>query len=198
MKNSLLLSIIFLFTLAANSTPPSSAAARAAPTKDQTDFVATLCNTTTVLYRKLCRESLSPYAAVVDKNTTVLAHVAVVISLKKANAVAAYVENVTTSTALKECSGHLRDALHEMRRSLRQMKRLAGGGGAAERKKKMATRELVSDVQTWMSAAETDQDNCLDGARVNADVQGQVVALKMLTSNALAMVNAFAGKVAGP
>ncbi|CAH9104920.1 unnamed protein product [Cuscuta epithymum] len=191
MKTSLSFSLIFLITLAFNSRPSSAAAVNHTATSAETDFILTGCNTSTVLYQKLCLKSLSPYARVVNKNTTMLARVAIIISLKKANSVAAYVGNNSlqhNSEILKECSGHLKDSLYEIQRSVKQMKELVGGSAAM----------MVNNVQTWMSAAETDQDNCLDGTRSYAKLQAQVKTLKMFTSNALALVNAYAEKIANP
>jgi pectinesterase inhibitor-like protein len=57
----------------------------------------------------------------------------------------------------------------------------------------------MSDVQTWVSAALTDQSTCTDGfqeANANGEiktvVRGRIVQVAQLTSNALALLNKLA------
>lgn len=55
----------------------------------------------------------------------------------------------------------------------------------------------MSNVQTWMSAALTNQETCTDGFEdvpdcpVKSDVNDMTVSVKQVTSNALALVNSF-------
>ncbi|VVA93676.1 unnamed protein product [Arabis nemorensis] len=56
---------------------------------------------------------------------------------------------------------------------------------------------VISDVQTWVSTALTDDDTCMDGfgrARtvVKDLVRQHVVKVARLTSNALALINMYA------
>jgi pectinesterase inhibitor-like protein len=57
----------------------------------------------------------------------------------------------------------------------------------------------MSNVQTWVSAALTDDNTCLDGfagpsmnGNVKAAIKNRIVNLTQVTSNALALVNRFA------
>ena len=57
----------------------------------------------------------------------------------------------------------------------------------------------ISNIQTWVSAALTDDDTCVDGfdgrdmeGHVKATVRRHVLKVAHLTSNALALVNSYA------
>ncbi|KAJ4829360.1 hypothetical protein Tsubulata_024241 [Turnera subulata] len=58
----------------------------------------------------------------------------------------------------------------------------------------------MSNVQTWMSAALTDEETCTDGfedvedGSVKAEVCNRAAVVKKFTSNALALVNTYAAK----
>jgi pectinesterase inhibitor-like protein len=58
---------------------------------------------------------------------------------------------------------------------------------------------VMNDVETWVSAALTDDDTCLDGfseelmnKKVTAIVKRHIRRIARLTSNALALVNRYA------
>ncbi|CAI0404422.1 unnamed protein product [Linum tenue] len=58
---------------------------------------------------------------------------------------------------------------------------------------------MISNVQTWVSAALTDESTCDDGfdgkemaGVMKAVVRGKVETVAHLTSNALALINAYA------
>ena len=58
----------------------------------------------------------------------------------------------------------------------------------------------MSNVQTWMSAALTDEDTCTDGfedvanGSLKSDVCDRVTKVHKITSNALALVNSYVAK----
>jgi pectinesterase inhibitor-like protein len=85
---------------------------------------------------------------------------------------------------LADSVGHLRDAAQEM------------GGAGMSRPGTPAFKWHLSNVQTWCSAALTDENTCLDGlsssgvdAATRAAIRGKVVEVAQVTSNALALVN---------
>nr|GMD15398.1 21 kDa protein-like [Ipomoea batatas] len=177
-----------LFTAVLHFRPPSSAALLdpysasfvASPTAtEDAEFIRNSCQTT--MYPQLCYASLSGYASAVQQDTGRLARVAIGVSLKKAKRMAAY-----------------------MRDSLQQMKQLGSGAGAGAAGSAEELRFQLSNVQTWMSAAETNEDTCVDGfddvaeGPLKSDVYDGIVKVKQVTSNALALVNAFANKIAIP
>ncbi|CAI0547280.1 unnamed protein product [Linum tenue] len=59
---------------------------------------------------------------------------------------------------------------------------------------------MISDVQTWVSAALTDESTCTDGfagkamaaGEMRTVVGGKIETIAHLTSNALALINAYA------
>uniref|UniRef100_A0A0A9EBQ9 Pectinesterase inhibitor domain-containing protein n=1 Tax=Arundo donax TaxID=35708 RepID=A0A0A9EBQ9_ARUDO len=78
--------------------------------------------------------------------------------------------------------GHLRDAAAEM-------------GGGMGRAGSPGFKWHLSNVQTWCSAALTDENTCLDGLSLGVDaatraaIRGKVVEVAQVTSNALALAN---------
>nr|XP_043625326.1 pectinesterase inhibitor 7-like [Erigeron canadensis] len=186
--------LLALTTAAGNSFPPTS---------NDTDFIRTSCQTT--LYPRLCFTSLSGYSSAVQQNPARLARVAIGVTLSKANHMARYVSNISRSTdydnprvaaAIHDCHSVFEDAVDEIRGSLKQMRRLGGSGESL--------RFQLSNVQTWMSAALTNEDTCTDGFEdmpddeVKADVCNRAVKVKEVTSNALALVNSFANTIQTP
>ncbi|OMO79101.1 Pectinesterase inhibitor [Corchorus olitorius] len=61
--------------------------------------------------------------------------------------------------ALKDCVDLFDDALSRLNDSVSAMNKVMVGSG----KELVLTKEKISDVQTWISAAMTDQDTCNDG-----------------------------------
>ncbi|XP_021911957.1 21 kDa protein-like [Carica papaya] len=164
-----------------------------------TDYIRSSCGAT--LYPELCYTSLAGYASAVQKDPARLARVAIGVSLSKARRVAAYVSNISrqadyggdqrATAALHDCFSNLGDAVEEIRGSLKQMRQLVPAGSEE-------FRFQMSNVQTWMSAALTDEDTCTDGFEdvsdgpMKSDVCDRVGRVKKFTSNALALVNCYA------
>lgn len=168
-------------------------------TTDATDFIRTSCGTT--LYPDLCYTSLSRYANAIQQNPAQLAKVAIAVSLAKAKHLASFVSNVSrhadygtdprTASALHDCFSNFGDAVDEIRGSLKQMHQVGAAGADS-------FRFQMGNVQTWMSAALTDEDTCTDGfedvrdGEVKTEVCHRVAKAKKFTSNALALVNSYA------
>ncbi|KAL2485009.1 Plant invertase/pectin methylesterase inhibitor superfamily protein [Abeliophyllum distichum] len=207
MKNLRQLSLLFLlfiaiffqvlhgFSYRANA---AAAAAAAATTANATDFIRECCKTT--LYCELCYNSLAGYSTSVQKNPVRLTSIAVNVSLTRAKRMEAYFFNISrqvelhaadprAASALLDCCTLFDDAVHLIRDSLKQMGRLKGSGEAL--------RFQISNIQTWMSAALTNEDTCTDGfddvpeGTMKTDVCDKVVIAKQMTSNALAFVNRY-------
>jgi len=97
--------------------------------------------------------------------------------------------NPREAAAMKDCVEVLSDSVDELRRSIDEMSHI-----------RTSNFELtISDVQTWVSAALTDQNTCTDGFQeINATdnvktlVRGSIVQVAQLTSNALALINKLA------
>ncbi|KAF7827652.1 21 kDa protein-like [Senna tora] len=167
-------------------------------------FLRTSCGTT--LYPDLCYSSLSRYSNAIRQNPGALARVAVAVSLSKAHRMASYISRLSgeadygldsrAASALRDCFSNLGDAVDEIRGSLKQMRQIGGAGAASVgRGGGEQFRFQMSNVQTWMSAALTDEDTCTDGfedvpeGSVKTDVCDRVTYVKKFTSNALALRN---------
>ncbi|EXB90904.1 21 kDa protein [Morus notabilis] len=198
--------LLFLIIFSVLKPIPAVGYADPGSSTNGTDFIRTSCVTT--LYPDVCFTALSRYAAAVQRNPEQLARVAISVSLAKVKHVAAYVSNVSrqadyganprAAAALHDCFSNFGDAVDEIRGSLRQMRHLnVGGTGAGGGE---SFRFQMSNVQTWMSAALTDQETCTDGFQDVADgplkkeVCDRATEVKKHTSNALALVNSYAEK----
>jgi pectinesterase inhibitor-like protein len=91
--------------------------------------------------------------------------------------------------AMKDCVEVLGDAVDQLQRSIGEMGKLKGSN----------FQMFMSDIQTWVSAALTNEDTCTEGfagnamnGKVKTIVRGRIVNVAQLTSNALALVNQFA------
>ncbi|KAE8657360.1 21 kDa protein [Hibiscus syriacus] len=92
--------------------------------------------------------------------------------------------------ALHDCVEEISDSVDEFRRSISEMKDSQGISFAFR----------MSDVETWVSAALTDDDTCMDGfyendmdGDVKATVKTAIEKVAQLTSISLAFVNQYAG-----
>ncbi|KAL2235111.1 21 kDa protein-like [Sesamum indicum] len=183
----------------------SSYTSLGAPTLNATDFIRTNCQIT--LYPQLCYHSLAGYANAIQQDPARLARVAVALSLSRAKSMTLYVANLSrqadyaadprAASALHDCFSLLGDAVDQIRGSVKQMRRLTSGSGEE-------LRFQLSNVQTWMSAALTNEDTCVDGfedvedGALMSDVCDRTLKVKEVTSNALALVNSFVAKVMVP
>ncbi|XP_047330305.1 pectinesterase inhibitor 9 [Impatiens glandulifera] len=171
-----------------------------------TDFIRTSCNDT--LYPDVCYTSLAGYANAVQQDAAALVTIALTVTLSNAHQMSIYTLNLTRSpdyvsdrrstAALRDCVSLFKDAVCQVRDSIKQMKELGQTGGGASFE---SVRFGLSNVQTWMSSALTNEDTCIDGFNEVADV-----GLKMdvcdrstnviqVTSNALALVNRYVDKL---
>ncbi|XP_010552689.1 PREDICTED: 21 kDa protein [Tarenaya hassleriana] len=167
---------------------------------DDSEFIRTSCDAT--LYPDVCLASLSAFSGSLQKDPARLARAAISVTLNKARDLASYLANITrpaddsrAAAVLRDCFENLKDAAEEMKGSMRQMRELETWTGSVE-----SFRFQMSNVQTWLSAALTDEDTCSDAFEDVADdpdkvdVCGRVDDVKKLTSNALALVNHYADK----
>ncbi|CAI9296910.1 unnamed protein product [Lactuca saligna] len=171
------------------------------PSPDDTDFIRSSCKTT--LYPDTCFTSLSCYSGTIHHDSGRLAKVAIHVALYNATDMGNYVSNLSLhsdyrntkeTAAIHDCSSLFQDAVDEIKDSFNEMKRLGWTGESV--------KFQLSNVQTWMSAALTNEETCTDGFQevadddIKADVCSRVVAVKEVTSNALALVNDYADNVA--
>ncbi|VVA91382.1 unnamed protein product [Arabis nemorensis] len=185
-----LVTLLFIFrTISAVRFPPGPT-----PTNDL-DFIRTSCNAT--LYPDVCYTSLAGYASSVQDNPARLAKLAIGVSLSRAKYTASYLSKLSrasASAAVRDCVSNVGDAVEQMRGSLRQLREMNHRRPGAP-----AFRFQMSNVQTWMSAALTDEETCTDGiteemedGETKTAVCERVADVKRFTSNALALVNTYA------
>jgi len=95
------------------------------------------------------------------------------------------------AAAVKDCMVTVRASVDELQRSLRALKSAAAADGG-----KRVLAEQMKNVQTWVSAALTDETTCMDGfanrgmdGEVKKTIRDQIVEVARLISNALALVS---------
>ncbi|KAL1203595.1 Pectinesterase inhibitor 11 [Cardamine amara subsp. amara] len=187
-----LVTILFVFkTISAVRFPPATT------TTNDLDFIRTSCNAT--LYPDVCFTSLSGYASAVQYNPARLAKLAIGVSLSRAKHTANYLSKVSRSSAsaaVRDCVSNMGDAVEQMRGSLQQLREMNHRRPGAP-----AFKFQMSNVQTWMSAALTDEETCTDGiteemkdGETKTAICEIIADIKMFTSNALALVNTYANK----
>ncbi|XP_031094760.1 21 kDa protein-like [Ipomoea triloba] len=186
--------LLFLTVSLVLSSSISKLSAMAAGAKN-TEFIRTSCETTT--YPRLCFNSLSSHARLIRADPQLLAHTALTVTLQTAQSTVGAMGRLARSHgltrreigAMRDCVEELSDSVDELRESLGEMKQLRGRDFEMK----------MNDIQTWVSAALTDDDTCTDGFAgkvtrrgVKTAVRGKIVRVAHLTSNALALINRFA------
>ncbi|KAM7491738.1 hypothetical protein LguiA_034659 [Lonicera macranthoides] len=172
----------------------------AAPPSPATDFIKSSCKATT--YPALCVQSLTVYASTIQRSRRQLAQTALSVSLAKAQSAKAFVAQLAKTkglkpreyAALKDCIEEMGDTADRLSKSVRELKNTGRASGP----------DFIwhmSNVETWVSAALTDDNTCLDGfsgrvlnGKIKDSVRGRVTNLVQVTSNALALVNSLAEK----
>ncbi|CAI0547278.1 unnamed protein product [Linum tenue] len=187
------ISLLLASTSSASSRSFSAAADGAAT---NTEFIRTSCSATA--YPQLCYSSLAVHATKIQTSAKLLATAALDVSLASARSTSAAMARLQQSqglspretAAMRDCLEELGDSVDLIRQSIDEMA-AANKGGAA------GFGMMISDVQTWVSAALTDESTCTDGKSMAAGemktvVRGEIETIAHLTSNALALINAYA------
>lgn len=174
---------------------------RLSPKPTDVSFIKNSCQATR--YPALCVHSLSGYAAVIRRSHRHLAQAALLVSLSRARSSASFVSRLARSRglglwdhrAIRDCVENMGDTVDRLAQSVREI-------GRAGRGPRRDFEWHMSNVQTWVSAALTDEDTCMDGftrrapgdRRVKVAVRRLVEEVAQVTSNALALVNRFASR----
>ncbi|XP_058104600.1 21 kDa protein-like [Magnolia sinica] len=160
--------------------------------KTSTEFIRTSCGVTT--YPRVCIESLSSHASAIQTNPKQLAHAALSVSLSSAQTTSAIISKLSTKHgfkskvkgAMEDCIETIGDSIDELQQSIGEVGHLSGPDFDFH----------MDNIQTWVSAALTDEDTCMDGFEGNAldgeiknTVRSHVLSVAQMTSNALALVN---------
>lgn len=162
-------------------------------------FIRAKCRTTT--YPPLCVESLSTYASTIQRSPNQLAQTALSVSLDRAQSTRAFVAKLSKFrglkgreyAALRDCLEQMADSVDRLGNSVQELKNMGRARGP----------ELfwhISNAQTWVSAALTDDSTCADGfagralnGRVKSSIKTRMTNVAQVTSNALALINQMAG-----
>lgn len=192
------LSVLFLssFLYMAGTAESSAVARHSSPA----NFIKASCRATR--YPALCFQCLSGYASVIRKNERRLAQTALSVSLARVRSAAAFVAKMTKVRgikfreyeALKDCIENMGDGVDRLSQSVRELGHMGRAVG-------QDFMWHMNNVQTWVSAALTDENTCLDGffgrvmdGNVKTAIQTRVTNVAQVTSNALALVNRFASR----
>ncbi|GAY41374.1 hypothetical protein CUMW_058950 [Citrus unshiu] len=159
-------------------------------------FIETSCKSTR--YRTVCVQSLLPYAYKIQRSPLQMALEALSVSLSRTKSADAFVSNLVKHKDLKpreqqpidDCLQLMGDSIDRLSKSVQELRGISGAND----------RDFlwhISNVQTWVSAALTDDDTCLDGlaaldGEVKDSIRTRVSNVAEVTSNALALVNQLA------
>ncbi|CAM8975260.1 unnamed protein product [Rhodiola kirilowii] len=170
------------------------------PIPTNTDYIKASCNGT--LYPYLCYKSLCTYATKIHTSPRQLAHTALLVALKEAKSTSRLMSKLskshnlkpTEAAAMTDCVEEVSDSIDEMRDSVGELQQINSTSDF---------NMQISDIQTWVSAALTYEDTCMDGfeetsvrkSDVKYIARNHILRIAHLTSNALALVNKFAEKV---
>ena len=173
----------------------SSSATTTFPSQTYVNYIKTSCNVT--LYPRLCYRSLSVFAEKIKTNPKLLASTALNVT-HRATKTTSVIVNMLSKTrglrpieaaAVQDCVEEIGDSLDELKNSIWEMGQLGSYDFELQ----------ISNIQTWVSAALTDDDTCVDGfdgrdmeGHVKATVRRHVLKVAHLSSNALALVNSYA------
>ncbi|KAJ0658147.1 putative pectinesterase [Helianthus annuus] len=168
--------------------------------KPSSSFIKSSCATAT--YPALCERSLSPFAKTIQTSPAQLARTALAVSLKQSQTTQAYLNKLKQVKGLKprersaigDCLEEVSDSLDRVSKSIKELKN-------CDRVKGQEFIWHMSNVQTWVSSALTDENTCMDGfggkvmeGRIKSSVRAHITSVAHVTSNALALVNNFAQK----
>ncbi|PRQ47071.1 putative pectinesterase [Rosa chinensis] len=177
-----LLPLLLLLSYSAAARKPSSHNA----TTSSSHLVRTSCQHAS--YPNLCLHTLSASPAQTPRD---LAQAAVGVSLSRARKVSAFLSQLSHSSSPKrqrvavgDCVEQVSDSVDDLSRTLEELHHLH----------EETFRWQMSNAQTWVSAALTNDDTCLDGfqevdGKVKADVKRKITNAARVTSNALYMIN---------
>lgn len=145
-----------------------------------------LCDIT--LYPATCISSLSSYPSSSNAGPKELANLAVMVALDEAKKASDWIQKTYESThnmALLECVELMNSTIEQLNSS----------SAIVQSSDLASLQDETGDVQTWLSASQTNLDTCLDGLetmapsdQVKAQVQSTLNNLTEIASNSLAIV----------
>ncbi|KAH7686833.1 Pectinesterase protein [Dioscorea alata] len=191
------LAVLIIFVLNSNTCNAARLTQSEKSTSTSVEFIHNSCTKTE--YPTLCFSSLSTYAPTIQTSPKQLAEAALSVSLDNTRSTSTMIRSMSKGQgmsfrekeAMSDCMETLQDSVEELKQSLQAMGELTGKN----------VKLHMNDIQTWVSAALTDENTCMNGFTNNEikdegtenKVRSQVVKVAQLTSNALALINGMAG-----
>ncbi|KAJ8772135.1 hypothetical protein K2173_027312 [Erythroxylum novogranatense] len=134
----------------------------AATSSSSLSFIRSSCRATT--YPALCFQSLSAYAPSIQGNQRQLAQTALSVSLARAQNTVSFVNKLTKfkglkgreTAALRDCAEEVSDTVDRLSKSIKELKSMRSTKG-------QDFQWHISNIETWVSAALTDETTCVDG-----------------------------------
>ncbi|XP_038896715.1 pectinesterase inhibitor 6-like [Benincasa hispida] len=159
----------------------------------KTSYVREACSVTR--HQDLCIQSLTPFSSTAKRSPAKWARAGVSVTITEAKTVAGLLGRLKNNKRMKgrnraavsDCVEVFEAAIDELHRSLGVLRRLSRSNFDAQ----------IGDLTTWVSAALTDEDTCVEGFEgergklVNL-IRNRVLKVGYITSNALALVNKLA------
>lgn len=171
----------------------TSTTAKSNSLKIYKNFIKTSCNST--LYPALCYKYLSSYASSIKTDSVKLCNTALTVNLKAANKTSALVTSMAKKGGLRpsekavieDCNEEIDDCVDELRKASNVLDNLRDA---------LNKEDQMADIKTWVSAAMTDEDTCMDEFEENNvresvknKIKKSIVDLRKITSNSLALIN---------
>ncbi|XVF08437.1 hypothetical protein REPUB_Repub07fG0003600 [Reevesia pubescens] len=193
-RASLVILLLSLVCIGCQARSPTAASSRAS------NFIKASCSATK--YPALCIQSLAAFAPSIQQSPRQLALTALSVSLDKAKSTQTFVSKMKILKglkkreyeAIKDCIDEESDSVDRLSKSVQELKHMGQTKG-------QDFLWHVSNVETWVSAALTDENTCVDGfadraldGKVKASIRGRIINVAQVTSNALSLVNQFASK----
>ncbi|XP_071707902.1 pectinesterase inhibitor 11-like [Rutidosis leptorrhynchoides] len=193
MEQSKIFTALFLVLLLSSS-PLASSTTTVTQQNTYNTFIKRSCSSAT--YPNVCLKTLLPYATTVKSNPYKLVNAALSAALKSSNATLSVIyqlyrtEKITKWDAaiVKDCIGDIKDSMSEIKDTLKVISSISGSNDKSF---------VISNAQTWTSAAITDENSCLDGfsdrkvinAVIKKKIRNSIVSLARVSSNALYLIN---------
>ncbi|CAH8320710.1 unnamed protein product [Eruca vesicaria subsp. sativa] len=189
----ILLSLLLLPPLASSRNYTDDTNASSVPRYSR--YVKDACNVTR--YQQLCLRTLWPFTIVAKDNSSKWARAGVAVTITDTKRILRLLLKTRNSpavgkrerVALSDCRELYVDSLDNLYKSLSVLRTLDAD----------EFQQQMSDLATWLSAALTDQDTCLDGFEETMSKSWTVRMIKRkatrcmhLCSNALALTNKLA------
>lgn len=171
----------------------TSTTAKSNSLKIYKNFIKTSCNST--LYPALCYKYLSSYASSIKTDSVKLCNTALTVNLKAANKTSALVTSMAKKGGLRpaekavieDCNEEIDDCVDELGKASNVLDNLRDA---------LNKEDQMADIKTWVSAAMTDEDTCMDEFEENNvresvknKIKKSIVDLRKITSNSLALIN---------